>query len=612
MIVLLMLLSIFTLSTRPSLAQTPPFTGTFVSFVDYAHNVTEAKITAFFNDLTALQMDTIILTPLQIERKSNNTCQQTTYTWSRGLLDFQNPDPYQPVLLDRYFTEAASRNIKVYFSLPLTGRDCPDYTSDPNSAERLYNYLANIGTSHPQNPLTYIPEHYGSSPSFAGWYIPNEPRFTYESNINPREMNYYKTVVSAIRLVSDKPILIAPSLVGTANQSPTTFAAKARDFYNGIRQPSDTNFIFAWQDSVAEIGTNNSWRQPLAGKQDSYNIDYYRALNLALGGSSRLWSDNEMGNCCVYPNYAWGSGILKPNTVARLEQQSQNSPLGVVGKRVVWIQQTQLATTDSSLNRAFGSDRLFHTYRAYYGLGNGEFIRPVSYKWLTLPSSNYPDTSNQELFDGLTGVPGHPTKNNYNPTADPRWVGVQGNTDITFSLGQPKNVDYLSLHLLRFNSQGIDYPTKYDFFCSQNSTDWEPLGSYNFPIANNVDGEFVMSNPNTSPFHRTCRFLRVTATNTKWTFLSEIEISSISRSPQYQSVSITPTSNISPTTPPSCPRFSQGDSNCDDKVDLVDFSAWKMIFITKQTSTRTDFNRDNATNLSDFAIWKSAFVSQNH
>lgn len=608
MIVLLMLLSIFTLSTRPSIAQTPPFTGTFVSFTDATINMPDSKLTAFFNDLTALKMDTIILTPLQIEKKSADGCQKPVYSWSRDLLNPSNPDPTNPTLLDRYFQQAESRNIKIFVSLPQTGSECPDYIQDSKVTTRIGQFLRD---TNPQGTLNYVLSRYGQSPSFAGWYIPNEPHFTYNEKVNPAEITYFRTLVSAIRAKSDKPIIIAPSLVGVRGRSPQMFADKAKEFYEGIKFPNYTGITFAWQDSVAEVGTNNSWR-PSNGGADSNNIEYYQALSQVLGGSTNLWSDNEMGNCCVSPSYAWGSNILKPNTVARLEQQAQNSPLGVVGKRVVWIQQTQLATTDSSLNRAFGADRLFHTYRAYYGLSNGEFIRPVSYKWLTKYSTNYPDTNNQELFDGLTGVPGDAGNKRFDPSTDPRWTGVQGNTTLSLDLGQAKNVDYLAVHLLRFESMGIDFPIKYDFSCSLDEISWQTLGSHNLPITKVVDGEFVMSNPNTSPFHRTCRFLRVTATNTKWTFLSEVEISSISRSPQYQSVSITPTSNISPTTPPGCPRFSQGDSNCDGRVDLVDFSAWKMIFITKQTSTRTDFNQDNATNLSDFAIWKSAFVSQNH
>lgn len=52
-----------------------------------------------------------------------------------------------------------------------------------------------------------------------------------------------------------------------------------------------------------------------------------------------------------------------------------------------------------------------------------------------------------------------------------------------------------------------------------------------------------------------------------------------------------------------------GDSNSDKKVDLVDFSQWKLEY-TKQLETKTsDFNKDGKVDLVDFGIWKNGYLN---
>lgn len=86
----------------------------------------------------------------------------------------------------------------------------------------------------------------------------------------------------------------------------------------------------------------------------------------------------------------------------------------------------------------------------------------------------------------------------------------------------------------------------------------------------------------------------------------------------------TPTPTLNPPTPtptripiptstpaPTCPLKSQGDANCDIKIDLLDFNQWKTEFLGTVTTKLADFNSDNAINLLDFNIWKTKFLSSN-
>ena len=73
-----------------------------------------------------------------------------------------------------------------------------------------------------------------------------------------------------------------------------------------------------------------------------------------------------------------------------------------------------------------------------------------------------------------------------------------------------------------------------------------------------------------------------------------------------------PTSSSSLTATPagSCPLNSQGDANCDNLIDLIDFESWRREFTGTNTTVDSDFNRDGRINLIDFEVWRRSFTSR--
>ncbi len=70
-----------------------------------------------------------------------------------------------------------------------------------------------------------------------------------------------------------------------------------------------------------------------------------------------------------------------------------------------------------------------------------------------------------------------------------------------------------------------------------------------------------------------------------------------------------PTVTPHPTDVETCPLKPQGDANCDNKVDMVDFEIWREEFIA-ETSKDADFNDDTKTDLVDFEAWREGFVAR--
>lgn len=58
-----------------------------------------------------------------------------------------------------------------------------------------------------------------------------------------------------------------------------------------------------------------------------------------------------------------------------------------------------------------------------------------------------------------------------------------------------------------------------------------------------------------------------------------------------------------------CSRKTQGDANCDDLVDLVDFEIWRREFTGTVATNRANFNpaTDNVVDLLDFELWRRTF-----
>jgi hypothetical protein len=90
---------------------------------------------------------------------------------------------------------------------------------------------------------------------------------------------------------------------------------------------------------------------------------------------------------------------------------------------------------------------------------------------------------------------------------------------------------------------------------------------------------------------------------------------SISKTPS-PSVSLTPSTTVTPTT--SCPKKQQGDANCDNSVDLLDFRNFREEYILfangKLTieETTANFNDDDSLDLGDFSNFRQGYINQIH
>lgn len=66
--------------------------------------------------------------------------------------------------------------------------------------------------------------------------------------------------------------------------------------------------------------------------------------------------------------------------------------------------------------------------------------------------------------------------------------------------------------------------------------------------------------------------------------------------------SVTPASVVS-----ACLLKSQGDANCDGKIDIRDFSIWRDEFNGTSATKKSDFNNDGFFDIEDFSIWSDGF-----
>ncbi len=59
-----------------------------------------------------------------------------------------------------------------------------------------------------------------------------------------------------------------------------------------------------------------------------------------------------------------------------------------------------------------------------------------------------------------------------------------------------------------------------------------------------------------------------------------------------------------------CPLNPQGDANCDNNVDMIDFEIWRQEFIGQVTTLHADFNNNGQTDLVDYETWRQGFVAR--
>lgn len=76
------------------------------------------------------------------------------------------------------------------------------------------------------------------------------------------------------------------------------------------------------------------------------------------------------------------------------------------------------------------------------------------------------------------------------------------------------------------------------------------------------------------------------------------------------------TSTLAPTSTPTntpttvlCPRKSEGDADCNGRIDLVDYEIWRQEYYGTLTTKTADFNGDGVVDMTDFAIWQAHYPS---
>jgi len=462
-----------------------PLTGTYL----YVESIKDGGITPIMDEIKSLGMDTIITTAI----KNKDIPKGSTGDKCSG--------PYKFVYsgeknLEEILDAAASRNIKVYVGLIRSQGICAGWYAN--------DILANEDAQETEAVVQWVNSTFPDHSAIAGWSIFNEPFLGYETNKSFLKGfdNYYQKQVVAIRKYSKLPIVTAPSLLNfdTSAGRPSTPIAIAERAENFLENTGVNILIF--QDSVgAGAVPLSSWSQPYSLK------DFFNAITQKVG-SDHLWADVEL--------FTWPSsdtdngGGYRPTSITRLINQIKDTTSA--GKRVVWIQQKFLSTSDTrQLLPGREPERLFDAYRATYQ-NIGTRIVPQNYTWGKTPDQKYGDNGNK-LFDNQIGDPKLRTFKN--------WAGVNGSTEILFSFTRETPIWWVAFHFLQNSEFSIGFPDTYSLFCSQNKTDWNTLGSWNLPVSKK-DSEYVFANQN--KLNASCKYLKAKFDNPVWTFISEAEI----------------------------------------------------------------------------------------
>ncbi len=349
--------------------------------------------------------------------------------------------------------EARKRKFNIYLGLLSTMNSCPEFYAPPNSKFAIGETAKLVSEFLPL---------FKKYRELKGWYIPDEP-----GHLEEFYFSYFRGLVKVIRRSSLHPIVVSPYLKDLVGKiTPGEVAGRARLF----KKTTGVD-IQAWQDSVGADGVLDK-------------KSYIQSLSRALEPSG-FWATVELFN--------WGKDLLKgggytATSLSRLNAQLAQANDRYTQIRLSWLGQihlTKLPLRD--------------------GYKNGT-ITPHAYFYLTPPSSTYPDDKNK-LFNKVTASP-----INY---LDQEWVGILGETDIVFDLGEKKEINWISIHLLHQSAEGISFPHKLQIYC-----DDVFLRIDHLPIEV-ADSEFVFSNQ--KALNSSCQKVRIKLSNLQWTFLSEIE-----------------------------------------------------------------------------------------
>lgn len=481
-----------------------PLNGTYF----YIEDIESGEIKPILSEIKSLGMDTIITSSLKhknIPMGSEGQACHGDYRFVRS-----SEANYKKIL-----DEADNLGLKVYVGLIHSEGLCKLWPINP--------LLADEDAQETESIVQWVLSNFPDHPAIAGWSISNEAALGYEARDFLLEGygNYYKKQVTAIRKYSRLPIITAPSLLNFelspgGPSSPNTVAERAKT----MLQVSGLD-VLVFQDSVGGGAV------PLSSWSQKYSVkDYYNALAKSLG-SEHLWADLEV--------FTWssdgysGGGGYRPASISRISNQINET--SVATKRVIWIQQRFLGTTDAwRLQVGNEPERLFDAYRAMFQ-NIGGVIKPQNYTWITTPDNKYPDSGN-ELFNGLIGDPKF--------RAFDDWVGIQGSAEVVFSFKKETPLWWVSFHILHKQEFAVGFPDKLSLSCSSDQTNWDLLGSWSLPV-NKLDSEYVFSNP--QKLNVSCKHLKARLDNSVWTFTSEVEIIGPETAPQE-------TSNPTPTSVP--------------------------------------------------------------
>jgi Domain of unknown function (DUF4434) len=388
----------FCVSTSKAEAQ---LQGTFID----PRGWTSSDVNSFMNEIDNLHFDTVIIWASKVK---SGGCTSNSYSWVPGF----------PGIIGNILDAAHAHGISVYVGTVNSSETCPVFYAGTNKTNTVAETASTVSA---------ISTMFGQHPAFAGWYLPDEPALAYW-NTPESSHAYYWELVQRINGILDRSIVVSPYLSGGMNKTPAQIGQRALNFKlaTGVD-------IQAWQDSVG-AGPIHLTTNTLG--------NYFSALSVAIGSAS-LWADNEL--------FSWGSDSSSlwylPASIYRINEQLYQTRSPIVSKRVSWLAQAHMSRIASG--RLPGSERLFDSYRALYGI-SGTFIIPTSYSWITSPAQNYPDSGN-ELADAFVGASDDPI--------DSRWSGILGNTTIVLSLGGIKTFDWVGIHLLRKGAWAIYLPT---------------------------------------------------------------------------------------------------------------------------------------------------------
>jgi len=207
--------------------ETAPITGTFIDEITFdipSQNWGPEEWCADFDAMQAIGIDTVILIRGGIRR-------QTLFPSSV----IGTTAPYD---LARFFLdEAARRKMNLYFG-----------TYDSWEWARNGTWKEEIALN--RRFMQEVLERYGSSPSFAGWYLTHE---TSHSRFHFREI-YSELSEHAKKLTPDKPVLISPfypsrKIYSDEGLDPDEFADNWLRMLRGIT----TIDVAAFQDGTAPI-----------------------------------------------------------------------------------------------------------------------------------------------------------------------------------------------------------------------------------------------------------------------------------------------------------------------------------------------------------------------